>query len=139
MPDQKELAAVASSQPSVAKNPRQVLNDYLNDPKVDKNLHTWADYLNKRFHGNWFKLSQMIKKSPLKVPQQAADVLNMLVLKGLAHREERQGDIKFKITLEVESKIKLLQQQIDVLNEQIRVIQTEIDRLRPTDGVSDKL
>lgn len=128
-----EESATAQEEP--AKNTldnrsaREVLKDYLSDPKVKDNLLSWAKYFEERFHGNWFDMMQVLKKTPLKSAGNATGVLDMLVLANLMHREVRNKVLKFKITLDPNDKIRLLKAEIVALDQQREAIQRQIDTL----------
>lgn len=109
---------------------RTVVEAYLKDETTTTNLKTWANYMAERFSNNWFTISQVMKKTPLVELQVATQTLGLLILKGLCHRENRHGVMKFKICLDINDKIKLLQLQLEDLKKHEDLISTEIARLQ---------
>ena len=106
---------------------RKTVQDYLKDENVQKNLRIWAEHFNERFHRNWFTVAQVIKKTTMKDPNQVAQCLGLMILLGLAHQERKDGGIvKYKITLAVAEKVKLIRHTIETYQEQIALLEKEI-------------
>lgn len=104
----------------------------LNDPKVKETLRYWASSFEEKFRGNWFTIAQVAKKFFQKDVHKAQEVSDVIVLGGFAYRENRDGIIKYKITLNPEDKVILLQQQLTALDQQREAILKEIERLSST-------
>lgn len=120
-------------------DPRTSVESFLADEAVSKNLRTWAEHLATRFHNNWFTLAKVIKKTSLKSPAQAGDVLALLILKGFVHREQSEEGIdKYKVCLQPEIKIKLIEDQIEALDLHKTNLVKEIIRLKAESSKGEK-
>lgn len=126
---QTVTSGLHQQEPVKEKTDREKLEEYLAMPDVVNNLRTWGKSFEERFRGNWFTLEQVLKKTPCKDFSSASHVLNMLILKGWAHRCTHGGLLKYKITFDVTEKIKHLRMQIEAIDIQKEALLTEIAKL----------
>jgi hypothetical protein len=70
-----------------------------------------------------------MKKTKMKGIQQVHDLLNLLCLFQLAYREERNGIIKYKITLNIEARKMLLIQELEEAKAKVTYLEDEITKL----------
>lgn len=91
-------------------SPQEVMTKYLADPDVQTNARHWAGEFNKMFSGNWFTLSQVMKKSPFKRMGDAQGIMQIICLLNFGHvTTGKKQELKYKITLNPAQKIKLLE------------------------------
>lgn len=126
-PQKSKEEIIAENQKAVKKT----LEDFLSNPEVRENGRANAEFLEKRFHGNWFTIDQVVKKTSVKDFNKAFDLLNVLVLLGYCYREEKhKGIIKYKITLGFKERISILEGRKKELQGQIEAIDVQLADLR---------
>lgn len=102
----------------------------LQDSKARDNARYWANAINVKFRGNWMTIDRIQKKCGLSQLQMALDVMGVLVLFGFCHRETKNGVTKYKITINPEDKIRLLEVQLKEKQKEVADIEKEIERLK---------
>lgn len=100
-------------------------------------LYQSAENLRQKFHDNWFSLSQIMKKTNVKNGVDARQLMNMLILSGLATNEERNREIKYKITISNRLRIVNLERQVAQLDEQKALVLAQIQQLQPPPVVEE--
>lgn len=106
----------------------EIIKQRLNDPEVKAQLIGTAQYLNERFHGNWFDLAQMMKKTSWKTVNDCLRVLNLLKLSDLLMAKMDKVE-KYKITLTKDVRKEIIQAQILVHQKHIENLNAELVQL----------
>lgn len=110
--------------------PKEVVEQYLSDPSVKKNLQETATFFHEKTNGNWFGIEKIQKKTPWKEVEAISNILQMLILSDLcAVTIDEKGVHKFKITLSLKDKANSLRQEVVKLQGKIDVLNKEIERL----------
>lgn len=127
----KEKAPVQEEAPTpVVKSLTEQLYDQIQEPEAAANLAVSAKNLAYRFNNNWFSVSQIVKKTNIKEPQVAAQLMMMLELAGHAQKREREtGGYLYKIQLSKELQLAELKKQADELLVQHKLILEAVDRI----------
>lgn len=133
----KELKEQGSENPEALKEAaqpkkteRELLYEYINREDISKGLMASARNLKDQFRDNRFTLEQIIKKTNVRTIIGARQLMDLLELKGLAHKEIVAGKCeKYKITLSVKAQIATLQMHLHDLVEQARATQDQITLL----------
>jgi hypothetical protein len=116
----------------------EAVDIYLKDEKVTKNLTLWAEHFEKRFHGNWFTVEQIVKKTAVRSIPEGNQYMGLIILKGMAVQKEMNGVIKFKITFKPEERIKLLEEHLATIEQQAASVRATIEELKTQIGNTDK-
>lgn len=109
---------------------KEVMDKYLNDETIKANHVKIAEFLEKRFRGNWFTLEQIVKKTNVKSSSEAMQMMLGLHLFGLSTSVDNNGSSKFKITLSSEERIKVLEGHKQNHLDQISLLDAEIAELK---------
>lgn len=108
----------------------EMLYAQIQEPETAANLAVSAKNLAYRFNNNWFSVSQIVKKTNIKEPQVAAQLMMMLELAGHAQKREREtGGYLYKIQLSKELQLAELKKQADEMLVQHKLILEAIDRI----------
>ena len=99
------------------------------NPEVRANALQWANLINERFHGNWFTIEKIQKKTALKDINKVAQVLNVLIFMDMCHGKTERGVKQFKIILNQKDKIELLREDLRILDERRKALCDAIARL----------
>lgn len=105
--------------------------DLIDSENVNNNLQLLARAIESKFK-NWFPLGKLYKVNEVnffKQDEQLA-LMTLLCQKGLAHHKIENGLDHFKITLDKQIKIDLLEEDIKYHEERISYLKREIERLR---------
>lgn len=116
----------------------EVIKSYLSDEKVTKNLAIWADFLMKRFHGNWFTKERILKKSSMKTMQEVDQLVALMILKGHMVQKKIGNEIKLKITLDLTERLKLMEDHLQQAQAQVKNIEAGIESLKAEIANSNK-
>jgi hypothetical protein len=95
---------------------REVMEKYLSDPDVQKNLKRAASDFQSRFRETWFTLSQVTKKTNYKDVKQANHILQVLTLADYAGVRADRGMVEYRIVLDKKDKAEIIQLDIDHLD-----------------------
>ena len=108
---------------------QQAVETYLSDPKVVKNLATWAEHIGIKFHNNWFTKEKLIKKTVIRNVDEANQLLGLLILKGHAVQKEINGELKYKVTISKEERLRLLNDHLATIEQQAANVRSSIASL----------
>ena len=108
---------------------RMSIESVLSNPKIRENAITYAQDIQKAVRDNWFTLDQVMKKTKMKGIQPTQDVLNLLCLFELAWRKEQDSLIKYKIVMNKEAKVHLLNGELSEAKAKVSYIEDEITKL----------
>lgn len=117
----------------------QAVKEYLSDEKVSSNLATWAQHLGIRFHNNWFTKEKMVKKTVLKNIAEADQLLGLLILKGHAVQKQFGNEIRYKVTISGEERLKLLKEHLAAIEQQAASVRDSIATLEAEIARSNKI
>jgi hypothetical protein len=112
---------------------KAVAANYLADPKVQADLNKWSQYFTDRFRGNTFTIAMINKKTPLKKPEDAAHIVNLLTINGQLVQIQKKKEVVFKIIPSKELRLEYLRNHLIEVKEyhvkQIQGIEANIARL----------
>ena len=128
---QDEVESEQSQKPQLSQ--QQILDLYVNDPVNKENHRKIAQQLNKIFPQRWFTIDMVVAKTRLKEKKAAAEMMLALQLFKLCEAKDGgknyKHQTKFRITLSVEDRLKVLQEYKDNHLKQIELIDQEIQSL----------
>jgi len=106
------------------------IREMLADPTVKVNALAVAKDLQEKMHDNWFGHDRLIKKGGFDSPEQAVSTLNLLCAIGYCYQKRgEKGEMKFKITINIPSRIRLLNDQVMEAEANIAIWKAEIKKL----------
>lgn len=114
------------------KTPGEQLQEFLDDKENIKTLTVIAEAMQKKFNGNWFDFQQVLKKTPYKDSEGALNMLNLLRFAGLLQPAMRNKREMYKITLNSQAKVTLLEDRLQELNKEKETIEAELLKLKET-------
>jgi uncharacterized small protein (DUF1192 family) len=133
----------------------QAVTNYLSDNETKINAIFWANHFESLFHGNWFTIEKIQKKTQFKTVQEAKAVLQVMCMLGICHASTVVATNavyqKYKITLDIDKKVLLMKKEKERLeaekvqavnqlilnyNARIQSYQDEIARMEATVGIN---
>lgn len=112
-----------------SKSQQQLLYESLQDPATSDGLMLSARNLRERFRGNAFTIEQIVKKTNVKSPLDARQLMNMLVLKGVAVQKQIGRDVKYQISFTKKTQLEILNRQLKETEEQVSLIKEAIAKV----------
>lgn len=109
--------------------PKEVIEAYLNDPKVKDNLIQLALSLYKASNGKWVTPQEVHKKSEYRGDlTEFKQMIDLLIMSKLAFSKiEKGGFLKIKITLNKDARKATLVQQISQMEQTLIILKDELD------------
>lgn len=104
----------------------QLINESLSNPDVQQKLDIFATHIAEVSHNNWITVDQMIKKSRIKNRTELLTFLDLLVFTRKAFVKKDKEVVKYKITLSIEMRKKVLSTQITDLKNMVKILEEEL-------------
>lgn len=133
-PEQEEQLQQSAKEEVAKQTDAEILKTYLEENATM--LAETADGIRKKLgkinKDGWFDLIMMCKFTGWKKPQDAIQTLNLLKLARLLVAEKRQGKEMYKITINRDARLRVLNSMLKEVNLRKKEIEEEIDLLNTT-------
>lgn len=131
--EKAEIVEETTTQPIINKTPEEMFKDWFEDEGNKGMLSEMANELKKKFsdkNEGWFDLQKMITFTRFKKLEECLQILNLLKLGGLLVAQIREKKEVYKIVMNSDSKLRVLQNLKKLKEKELKEIEEEILKLQ---------